>query len=167
MARKMRAAMVPSKGVARAVFGSIAALFLLAGTAGADEPTCPDRADYLRYCSACHGEAADGNGPVADHLTPRPPALTSLRKKFGTPLSTRLVVFLSGTSMPRAHGTSDMPVWGKVLREGTGDDLGAIDLLWRIVNYLDCVQSESSAEDGEGGSPSPGDGGRPHRSRSD
>ena len=100
------------------------------------------RAEYVRYCSACHGEEADGNGPVANVLSPRPPALTSLRKKFGKPLSTDLVAFVSGTSMPRAHGTSDMPVWGKVLREETGDERTGVDLLWQIVHYLDCIQTK-------------------------
>jgi len=122
--------------------GSVVALFLYAAVARAEEPACTGRAEYVRYCSACHGEEADGNGPVANVLSPRPPALTSLRKKFGKPLSTDLVAFVSGTSMPRAHGTSDMPVWGKVLREETGDERTGVDLLWQIVHYLDCIQTK-------------------------
>ena len=129
-------------GIVRACVGSIVALLLVAASARAERPVCSGRAEYIRYCSACHGEEADGNGPVANVLTPRPPALTSLRKKFGKPLSTDLVVFVSGTSMPRAHGTSDMPVWGTVLRDETGDDRAAIDLLWTIVHYLDCIQTK-------------------------
>lgn len=115
---------------------------MLATNARAEPPTCVGYADYFRYCSACHGEEADGNGPVANVLTPPPPALTSLRKKFGNPLSTRLVAFVSGPSMPRAHGTNDMPVWGKVFREEMGDDRAAADLLWTIVGYLDCIQTD-------------------------
>ena len=131
-----------TEAVVRGSFATIGILFLLAASARAERPVCSGRAEYIRYCSACHGEEADGNGPVANVLNPRPPALTSLRKKFGKPLSTDLVVFVSGTSMPRAHGTSDMPVWGKVLREEAGDDRAAIDLLWTIVNYVDCIQTE-------------------------
>lgn len=45
--------------------------------------------------------------------------------------------------MPRAHGTSDMPVWGKVLAapdEGeTARD--ATHTVWSIVRYLDSIQS--------------------------
>jgi hypothetical protein len=116
--------------------------FMLATSAWAERPACVGYADYFRYCSACHGEEADGKGPVANVLTPPPPALTSLHKRFGSPLSTRLVAFVSGTSMPRAHGTSDMPVWGKVFREEMGDDRAAVDLLWTIVGYLECIQTE-------------------------
>ena len=32
----------------------------------------PGRADYLTYCAPCHGAAGDGNGPLANMLTPRP-----------------------------------------------------------------------------------------------
>lgn len=127
----------------RVSLASVAIVLLLAAGAQADKPTCTGGAEYLRYCSACHGERADGNGPVASALDPRPPPLTSLHKKFGTPLSTHLVVFLNGGSMPRAHGTSEMPVWGKVLRKETDDEGTAIDLLWQIVHYLDCIQTEN------------------------
>jgi mono/diheme cytochrome c family protein len=128
----------------RTVFGGIAAVFLLLGpllgsNAGAEEPYS-GRDEFMRYCSACHGEEADGNGPVANVLTPRPPPLTTLRTKYGNPLSTRLVGFVSGTMMPRAHGTSDMPVWGKVLRGETGDERKATEIIWRIVHYLDGIQ---------------------------
>ena len=125
----------------RASFACLA-LLLLATAARADQRTCLGRDEYLRYCAACHGEEADGNGPVASALAPRPPPLSSLRKKFGNPLSTDLVVFLYGPFMPRAHGTSAMPVWGRALRDETGDDRAAVDLLWKVVGYLDCIQTE-------------------------
>ena len=117
----------------------------LLGSSAKAEQLDRGRDDYMRYCSACHGEDADGNGPVSDALTPRPPALTDLRTKYGNPLSTRLVEFISGTTLPRAHGTSEMPVWGKVLREQTGDESQASEILWRIVRYLDRIQ----VQDGE------------------
>ena len=96
--------------------------------------------DYLRYCSACHGESADGQGPVANVMRPPPPRLTTLTPKYGTPLGTSFVSFVMGTTMPRAHGKSDMPVWGKNLADEDGDDSKAIRAIWRIANYLDTVQ---------------------------
>ncbi|RLA16201.1 MAG: hypothetical protein DRQ60_04985 [Gammaproteobacteria bacterium] len=98
-------------------------------------------AEYRRYCSACHGESADGKGPAANALDPGPPALTGLRAKYGNPLSTELVVSVMGTTMPRAHGTSNMPVWGRNLADPDGDDTRAIETIWRIVHYLDSIQS--------------------------
>jgi len=111
---------------------------IASSSAGAEAPR--GQAEYLRYCSACHGESADGKGPVANVLEPHPPALTRLHEKFGRPLGTDLVAFVMGTSMPRAHGTSDMPVWGKVLATPEGDDEPAIRIIWRIVDYLESIQ---------------------------
>lgn len=115
-------------------------LVVTVSSAQAEDRSRWGQAEYLRYCSACHGEDADGNGPVSNVLTPDPPALTSLRAKFGNPLSTRFVEFVSGATMPRAHGTSDMPVWGRVLRDKAGDDLEAVEILWKITRYLDQIQ---------------------------
>lgn len=123
--------------------GAALGLLLLAAAARADEPRiCPPRTEYVRYCAACHGENADGNGPAASALSPRPPALTGLHAKFGRPLSTDLVVYLEGSLMPRAHGTSAMPVWGTVLRSQSGDERKDAVLLFQIVNYLECIQKD-------------------------
>ena len=46
-----------------------------------------------------------------------------------------------GEAIPRAHGTSDMPVWGKVLGASDRDDGEAVNLIWRIAEYLDSVQT--------------------------
>lgn len=115
-------------------------LLLIAWSARAEEESFPGQADYQRYCSACHGDAADGDGPVADVLTPRPPRLTALRAKFGNPLSSRFVEFVNGTTMPRAHGTSDMPVWGRILSDDAAGERGGTEVLWRIARYLDHIQ---------------------------
>ena len=129
------------KTTIRASFVAIvAALLLFGASARAEDSSYPSRSEYMRYCSACHGEAADGNGPVANVLTPRPPALTTLHPRYGDPLSTKLVAYVSGETMPRAHGTSDMPVWGRVLREKPGDGDSAAGIIWKIVRYLDRIQ---------------------------
>ena len=98
--------------------------------------------EFVRYCSACHGEAADGKGPVANVLTPPPPDLKHLRERYGRPLGTSLVVYVMGTTMPRAHGTSDMPVWGRNLKTAEGDDTQAVRAIWAIVNFLESIQRE-------------------------
>ena len=117
----------------------IALLVVSTGIANAEPLRGRDA--YMRYCSACHGEAADGKGPVANAMAPRPPALTKLRSKYGRPLGTRFVAYVMGDLIPRAHGTSDMPVWGKVLAKPDGDDGEAIGLIWAIAGYLDSLQS--------------------------
>ena len=117
----------------------IAAVMLV--SVAADASTMRGRDAYQRYCSACHGEAADGQGPVANVMTPPPPPLTKLRSKFGHPLGTRFVAYVLGTTMPRSHGTSDMPVWGRNLEKPDGSDAEAVGLIWRIADYLQSIQT--------------------------
>ena len=125
----------------RATLAAIVGLLALAPLARAGQKPCEPRQEYVRYCASCHGDLADGNGPAAGVLNPRPPALTSLHEKFGNPLSTDLVVYLVGTTMPRAHGNSAMPVWGKVFDKDMTSPGGDL-VLWRIVKHLDCIQTD-------------------------
>jgi mono/diheme cytochrome c family protein len=121
--------------------GVVTLVILMIGLAPAARAGDPrGQAEYWRYCSACHGEAADGNGPVANVLTPRPPALTNLGPRFGRPLSTNLIAYIMGKTMPRAHGASDMPVWGRDLAEPDGNDTKAVQIIWKIVDYLQTLQ---------------------------
>ncbi len=106
----------------------------------------PGRASYVQYCSACHGIEADGDGPVANVLRPPPPALKLLHAKYEKPLGEKLRDYVLGTSMPRAHGESDMPVWGRNLLEGVDSKTASAkrQIIWRIINYLDSIQVEES-----------------------
>jgi len=67
---------------------------------------------YRRYCAACHGTAGRGDGPVSRVLQPAPTDLTRL----DTDVS-QLMRQIDGRSTIRAHGTSEMPVWGEVFEE--------------------------------------------------
>ena len=116
------------------------AIGILATSAWAESTSGQEQ--YVRYCSACHGEAADGKGPVANVLEPRPPPLTQLRGKYGDPLGAKFVTYVMGETMPRAHGTSDMPVWGRNLEEAEGSYADAVATIWRIVRYLDSIQTD-------------------------
>ena len=68
---------------------------------------------YLRYCGSCHGATAAGNGPVSRDLKVKVPDLTTLAKKNRGvyPLDD-----VMATSLVRAHGDRDMPVWGETFR---------------------------------------------------
>ena len=73
---------------------------------------------YRRYCAPCHGITGHGDGPAAAALTPRPPDLTRL-----TDDADALMRRIDGRETVRAHGSSRMPVWGKVFATGvSGDD---------------------------------------------
>jgi mono/diheme cytochrome c family protein len=121
---------------------------LLAGATSDSEPrqtdTHPGQEHFMRYCSACHGADGAGRGPVANVMQPRPADLTRLYLKYGQPLSASLVDYIDGRKMPRAHGTSDMPVWGERLYEelpaDVGREIARRGTIWLIVDFLETLQ---------------------------
>lgn len=130
--------------------GSIAlcaALLVLASTAAAEPRAAQGRRLYLRLCASCHGTSGRGDGPVAPALGERPTDLTTLAQRHHGEFSA-LDVFaaVDGTTMPRAHGVSEMPVWGEVLRRTPGmtDDEAAEgtarDALLLITDHLLSLQ---------------------------
>lgn len=127
---------------------------LLAGAVLSASPTGAEAAKdeldgaglFLRYCASCHGTDAAGNGPVAKSLRTPPPDLRQLWKRYGTPLEVEQITqFVDGRQRVAAHGESDMPVWGRRLRQ-TGDpgqpaEIHIRDTLRAIVLYLDAMQA--------------------------
>jgi hypothetical protein len=67
---------------------------------------------YHRYCASCHGTSGAGDGPAAQWLEPRP---ANLRKS--TLDLAALVERIDGRREVPGHGSSDMPVWGKVFSQ--------------------------------------------------
>jgi mono/diheme cytochrome c family protein len=69
--------------------------------------------DFLSYCAPCHGRDAKGDGPVAMELVTKPADLTGLSARAGGTFPAEEVAKrIDGRELPKAHGTSDMPVWG-------------------------------------------------------
>ena len=105
----------------------------------------PGYQDFRRYCGSCHGVFADGQGPVAPVLKTPPADLTRLGQRYGMPLPrTKLMPFIDGRDAKRAHGTREMPIWGKVLYE---DQRGSLEremmvrgTILVILDYLETVQ---------------------------
>lgn len=69
--------------------------------------------EYDSNCIACHGEDGKG-GAYVDFLKATPPDLTQLAKKNGGvfPLE-RVYEVIDGRQQVKAHGSRDMPIWGK------------------------------------------------------
>ena len=90
----------------------------------AAEPESPGKATYTRYCSACHGREGKGDGAVANWLTAKPTDLTQLAKNAGGEFPMlKVIQSIDGTATVRAHGDSDMPVWGDRFRAEVGTSL--------------------------------------------
>ncbi len=111
-----------------------------------DDPRFPQEAAlYRQYCSACHGTSGRGDGIVAPFLDPRPIDLTTIERNFQGPFPKYLVTMaVDGRDTVRAHGNSDMPVWGEVfaaefLPSPTASDQ-ARGKVMKIVDYIESIQ---------------------------
>ena len=95
--------------------GSIAAAFALAclaPLAHADKSDLGKR-EFEERCASCHGVGAKGDGALAPFLTQKLPDLTQYARNNGGVLPVdRMYRSISG-DLPRPHGASDMPVWGR------------------------------------------------------
>ncbi len=106
---------------------AVASLALLAPGAQADELAMPKfgpadiegmppggQRDFLTYCAPCHGLDGSGDGPVAVALTKTPPTLTGLAAANGGAFpAERVTAVILGAAEVAAHGTREMPVWGR------------------------------------------------------
>lgn len=70
---------------------------------------------FQLYCASCHGQDARGNGPVASDLKTPPPSLREIAKRRDGEFNEQeIAAFIDGRNMPRAHGTLEMPIWGRL-----------------------------------------------------
>jgi mono/diheme cytochrome c family protein len=100
---------------------------------------------YLVHCASCHGDTGRGGGSVASSLKSAPPDLTQIAARKGGDFSTAAVAALiDGREMPSAHGTREMPVWGRRFSERLGGgEIGEEAVrghLLLLVEYLRSLQ---------------------------
>ena len=100
------------------------------------------RDSFNFYCATCHGLDGRGAGPVAASLKRQPADLTVLtRRHGGTFPRSDVISFVNGTGRPvPAHGPSDMPVWGPILRALEGSDSRVKVRIENIVSYIESLQ---------------------------
>lgn len=122
-----------------------AGVLLWAYPAAAKEKLNVGKALYRQYCASCHGEGGKGDGPVAASLTDKPTDLTQLAKKAGGqfPYAPTMDA-IDGTKAVRAHGRSNMPVWGERFARPAGAVAGmraqVRGKLMQITEYLRSIQ---------------------------
>jgi mono/diheme cytochrome c family protein len=106
----------------------------------------PGRQAYFRYCSSCHGADGRGGGEVAKSLRKKPADLTQLAKRNGGAFpQAEVKEFIDGRKRLAAHGSSAMPVWGKVFSQEKSYE--SADAHTRsqeqlIVDYLATIQTK-------------------------
>ena len=108
----------------------------------AADPVDLGQREYQNNCAVCHGALGKGDGPYAGVVNRPMGDLTRLASSNGGvfPVS-RVYGALDGTRMSRGHGTTDMPIWGREMKDaGLG---GETDLRGRLVEtivYLRSIQ---------------------------
>jgi len=131
-----------------------AALLAAVLVAGAEGVAAEDRdefaagkSEYMAACAACHGEAADGNGPIATMFKSRVPDLRKIAAA-NDGVFPFLDVFhvVDGRTAVRAHG-NPMPVFGnrytaEAEEHGTlfGTETQARARVTELVLYLQSIQ---------------------------
>jgi len=91
------------------------AAFLGACASQSTTPPSPPTAGetFTRYCASCHGVRGDGEGPVAAAMSTPMPDLTALARRNGGEFpADRVASYIDGRSLPPAHGSRTMPIWG-------------------------------------------------------
>ena len=84
--------------------------------------------EYDASCANCHGRDGKGGGSFAQMLQVSIPDLTTLSKRNGGvfPIA-RVYNVIDGREEVKAHGTREMPIWGKHLTLRVAPDYADYD----------------------------------------
>jgi len=113
------------------------------------KPTNPESGKemYIQYCAACHGLTGRGDGPAAPAMKAEVTDLTKLSKKNGGVYPGIRIGSVIQFNIPVvAHGTKDMPVWGRAfesLSEGNPTKRAEANArVKNITDYLETLQAK-------------------------
>jgi mono/diheme cytochrome c family protein len=99
---------------------------------------------YMAYCASCHGKDGKGDGPAASALKDAPADLTVLAKNnSGKYPSDKVMSVLRGQANLAAHGTQEMPVWGKVFWKMSQGHEGEVQQrISNLSRYIESLQAK-------------------------
>lgn len=79
---------------------------------------------YTQYCATCHGEAADGRGPLTELMTVKVADLTQLAaNNDGEFPMLKVIHIIDGRTGLRGHG-GPMPTYGRIFTEEMAGEVG-------------------------------------------
>jgi len=98
---------------------------------------------YQNYCAACHGSQGKGDGPAAEFLKTWPPDLRTLaQRNQGKYPADHVAMTLRLGTRSRAHGTSDMPLWGGLFRTlDANQSLGELRI-HNLTTFIESIQQK-------------------------
>ena len=99
---------------------------------------------YQTYCAVCHGKDGRGEGPAASALKVPPTDLTLLAQKNGGKYPTmKVVTTIRGEEPLPAHGSKDMPIWGKLFWSLSGGHEAQVQQRVSNLNsYIESLQKK-------------------------
>lgn len=131
-------------------WGCLLALFAMpfAAAAAGDDAGLGERT-WFAACAGCHGDAADGGGPMTEILTVPVPDLTRLAARNGGVFPwLRVVHVVDGRTGLRAHG-GPMPIFGLMFEGDTavadapdGTPVTTSARVLAVVEYLQGLQRQ-------------------------
>lgn len=97
---------------------------------------------FNTYCAVCHGRGGRGDGPAAPEFRVAPANLTLLSTNNGGkfPADHIAETIRSGPRDSKAHGSTDMPVWGKVF-QAMGDSAQVDQRIHNLTAYIGTLQA--------------------------
>jgi mono/diheme cytochrome c family protein len=103
------------------------------------------RSYFRQYCASCHGIEGHGDGPVAPVLVHRPEDLATLAARRGGVFpAAEVASAIDGRARFAAHGSPEMPVWGRRFGKAVGDDATGQEIVRGrvliLVEYLRSLQ---------------------------
>ena len=107
---------------------------------------------YEQNCEVCHGADGRGKGPLAEALRDRPADLTEIAKRRnGVFPDVEVREIIDGRRKVRAHGSGDMPIWGRAFGRVAGEqnEEAIRDKISALVEYLRSIQRGSSSTVGQ------------------
>lgn len=125
-----------------------ALLYVMVGTSLAQQQDVAEagKTSYRHYCAVCHGLNGKGHGDMATLLKVKPANLTRLSTKHdGIFPFWDVYRSIDGRKEIGGHGPRGMPIWGTVLKEEAGADIGAnlqaYARILKIVYYIESLQA--------------------------
>lgn len=137
----------PRVSIVAAALG-LAPLLAAAGDRALDPgAAAKGKVTFERYCVACHGTAAKGDGSLSQDLRVPVPDLTEIaNRNAGSYPFDRVTRIVTTAEVVRGHGTVEMPAWGPALARTEGIEEKAVETAIRNLNhYLWSLQSPPPA----------------------
>lgn len=139
---------------------NIALVFLAAALVGSsvvsfaaekDDKVDRGKREYVNNCAICHGVAAKGDGPYREFISKIPDLTVLAKNNKGVFPINRVYEVVDGRQQIKAHGTRDMPIWGREYSIAAAEFHGDVDYdqeafvrtrILSLIDYLYRIQAK-------------------------